>query len=465
MKTKALLSTAIGTMMLAGCVNLAPEYQTGALPVPATMPATAPEGTTVAPLLWKDVVTSPALQQVITTALEENRNLRATAANVRAARANLLVSRSARWPEIAASGTAQAGDTFDEGTTGLNRFVDSTYAQIGVSAWELDFFGRIRNLNDAALQTYLATEDGERAAKISLAGTVAETWMQLAADHELLKLANRTAESQTESLDLTRELFAAGTASELDVRRASASVAQAQAQAAAYEASVRRDINALQLLVGQPLPADLLKQASLFPAPVALNLPVGQSSLVLLERPDVRAAEAQLKAANANIGAARAAYFPSISLTSGVGVASGSLDDLFNGDGTSGWTFAPSISLPIFDFDRRRGNVDAARAQADAALATYQDAIQQAFREVADAVAVTETIDRRLMALKQLTEDTEVTFELSGERFKSGLDGYLTVLDAQREYYNAQQQWILATLDNNLNSIALYKALGTWSEE
>lgn len=465
MRSKALLATALGTMMLAGCVSLAPAYDAGDMPVPAEMPGASADTEAVAPLLWDDVVTSPALKQVIAIALEENRDLRVTAANVRAARANLLVSRSSLWPTVSASASAQSGDTFEEGPTGTTRFVDSTYGQIGVSAWELDFFGRIRNLNEAALQSYLASEEGERAAKISLAGTVAETWMQLAADHELLKLANRTAESQTESLDLTRELFAAGTASELDVRRASASVAQAQAQAAQYEAAVRRDMNALQLLVGSPLPTGLSAEASLSPAPVALNLPVGQSSLVLLDRPDVRAAEARLRASNANIGAARAAYFPSVSLTGGVGVASGSLDDLFSGDGSSGWTFTPAIDLPIFDFNRRRGNVEAARAEAEAALATYQGTIQQAFREVADAAAVSGTIDRRLQALEQLAEDTQVTFKLSGERFRSGLDGYLTVLDAQREYYNAQQQLILARLDNNLNSIALYKALGTWSEE
>ncbi|KCZ46977.1 MULTISPECIES: efflux transporter outer membrane subunit [unclassified Hyphomonas] len=465
MNTKSLLATALSTLMLAGCVNLAPAYSSGELPVPAALPGASSDAEAAQPLLWDEVVTSPALKQVIGIALEENRDLRVTAANVRAARANLLVSRSARWPAIGANASVQTGDAFDEGSTGAAVFGDSTYAQIGVSAWELDFFGRVRNLNDAALQAYLASEEGERAAKISLAGTVAETWMQLAADHELLKLANRTAESQTESLDLTRELFAAGTASELDVRRASASVAQAQAQAAQYEAAMRRDMNALQLLVGAPLPGALLEEAILSPAPVALNLPVGQSSQVLLDRPDVRAAEARLRASNANIGAARAAYFPSVSLTGGVGVASGSIDDLFNGDGSSGWTFTPAIDLPIFDFDRRRGNVEAARAEADAALATYQSTIQQAFREVADAAAVADTIDRRLTALQQLAEDTQVTFDLSGERFKSGLDGYLTVLDAQREYYNAQQQLILARLDNNLNSIALYKALGTWTED
>ncbi|MEQ9315153.1 MAG: TolC family protein, partial [Henriciella sp.] len=307
MTTRHVLSTAIGTLMLAGCVNLAPHYQPGEPPIPASLPASSAAQSEVPPLLWNDVVISPALRQLITTALDENRNLRASAANVRAARANLLVSRSARLPGLAASGTVQTGDTFDGGATGQAAFSDSAFAQIGVPAWELDFFGRIQNLNDAALQAYLASEEGQRAAKISLAGTVAETWLQLAADRELLQLANRTAESQTESLNLTQQLFDAGTASELDVRRASASVAQAKAQAAAFEAAVRRDVNALQLLVGEPLPAGIAEQAQLFPDPIAQDLPVGQSSLILLGRPDVRAAEALLKAANANIGAARAA--------------------------------------------------------------------------------------------------------------------------------------------------------------
>lgn len=465
MKTQTLILASVGAFSVTGCVSLAPDYQRGELPVPADLPVETPSAATTDPLLWNQVVVSDALRQVIDTALEENRDLRAVAANVRAARANLLVSRSALWPTFGATGSVQAGDTFDEGATGQQTFADSTFAQVGVTTWELDFFGRTQNLNEAALQAYLATAEGERAAKIALAGTVAESWMQLAADRELLGLANRTAESQTESLSLTRELFDAGTASELDVRRASASVAQAQAQAAQYEAAVRRDVNALQQLVGTTLPASLLEQAGLYPSPVAIDLPVGQSSEVLLERPDVRAAEARLIASNANIGAARAAYFPSISLTGGVGVASAELSDLFEGDGTSGWTVGPSINLPIFDFGRRRGNLEAARAEADAALATYQGTVQLAFREVADAIAVSETIDRRLTALDQLTEDTRVTFELSGERFRSGLDGYLTVLDAQREYYNAQQQLILASLDRDLNSVALYKALGTWTED
>ena len=462
MKTPILTLTTLSAIGLTGCVNLAPEYQRGPLPVPVDLPVESPSATDVEPMRWRDVIISEALQQAINTALTENRDLQVTAANVRAARANFLVSRASLWPDIGISSAIQAGDTFENGAAGQQRFQDSAYAQLGVTSWELDFFGRLQNLSDAALQTYLASEEGERAAKISLVGAVAETWMQLAADRELLKLANRTADSQSESLNLTRELFDAGTASELDVRRASASVSRAQAQAAQYEAIVRRDVNAMQRLVGAPLPASLLEEARLFPAPVKFNLPIGQSSQILLERPDVRAAEARLKAFNANIGSARAAYFPSISLTGGAGYASAELSDLLNGNGSGGWTFGPTIQLPIFDFGRRQGNLGAARADADAALARYQSSIQQAFREVADAVAVSETIERRLMALEQLTGDTQVTFELSGERFRSGLDGYLTVLDAQREYYNAEQQWILASLENNLNSIALYKAIGTW---
>lgn len=464
MKRTSLILAAASTAVLAGCVNLAPDYQRAPLPVPAGLPAETPAEASAA-LRWEDVIASPELKQAVALALSENRDLRATAARVRAARANLLLSRAALRPELGLSSTLQAGDTFDEGTSGAVSFSESGRVVFGASAWELDFFGRLRNLNEAALQEYLATEAGERAARISLAGAVAEAWMQLAADRALLDLANRTAESQSESLALTRELFAAGTASELDVRRASASVARAQAEAAQYEAAVRRDTNALQQLVGAPLPAGLLDSASLFPAPVRLGLPVGQSSEVLLERPDIQAAEASLKAGNAYIGAARAAYFPSITLTGQTGLASADLSDLFGGDGSSGWTFAPGINLPIFDFGRRRGNLEAARANAEAALAAYEGTIQQAFREVADAIAVSETINRRLAALEQLAEDTRVTLDLSRERFKSGLDGYLTVLDAQREHYSAQQQLILASLDNNLNGVALYKALGTWPGE
>ncbi|MAN67208.1 TolC family protein [uncultured Hyphomonas sp.] len=462
MSREKYLAAPLSALILTGCVNLAPDYERPAAPVPMELPVSEPASAGVSTLAWQDIVQSEDLRTLIALSLEQNRDLRTVAATVEVARANLLTARSGFWPSFTASGSAQMGDSFQDDATYSSAFRDSSSAQIGVSAWELDFFGRVRNSNDAAMQTYLASVEGERATKISLVASVAEAWLQLAADQELLRLAEQTAGSQKESLDLTQALFDAGTASEIDLRRASASVASARAQAAEFRAIVRRDLNTLRYLVGTDLPPAIEARVQLSPSAVKLDLPVGQSSDVLLRRPDVIQAERNLLAANANIGAARAAYFPSVSLIGGAGVAGGDLTDLFEGDYASGWTFTPSISVPIFDFGTRRGNLDAARANADAALASYEGTIQQAFREVANALAVSETISSRLEALEQLADDTGVTLYLSQERFKSGLDDYLTVLDAQRENYNAQQELILANLDRGLNSLALYRSLAVW---
>ena len=464
MSRQKFLAAPLSALVLTGCVNLAPDYERPVSPVPMDLPVSDVNTASNTALGWQDVIASDDLKSLIALALEQNRDLRSVAATVAVARANLVTARAGLWPVISGSASAQAGDTFRTDGTYGSSFSDSTSAQLGVSAWELDFFGRVRNTNEAALQTYLASAEGERAAKISLVASVAETWLQLAADQELLKLARQTATSQKESLELTQALFDAGTASEIDLRRASASVAQAQAQAAEFEATVRRDLNTLRYLVGADLPAGITADVGLAPSPVRLDLPVGQSSAVLLMRPDVIQAERTLMAANANIGAARAAYFPNVSLSGGAGLVGGGLSDLFDGDYATGWTFTPSVQVPIFDFGSRRGNLDAARASADAALATYESTIQQAFREVANALAVSDTITDRLSALQQLSEDTGVTLNLSQERFKSGLDDYLTVLDAQRESYDAQQQLILARLDHGLNSLALYRALAVWND-
>ena len=464
MTRQKFLAAPLSALVLTGCVNLAPDYERPVAPVPTELPLAQPAADGVSTLGWQDIVQSEDLRALIKLSLEQNRDLRTVAATVDVARANLITARSGFWPAINGSGSARMGDTFQDDASYSSAFSDTSSAQIGVSAWELDFFGRIRNTNDAALQTYLASVEGERATKISLVASVAEAWLQLAADQQLLQLAEQTAESQNESLELTQALFDAGTASEIDLRRASASVAQARAQAAEFRATVRRDLNTLRYLVGTDLPPSIESRVELAPSPVRLDLPVGQTSDVLLRRPDVIRAERQLLAANANIGAARAAYFPSVSLTGATGISGGDLSDLFEGDYASGWTFTPSISVPIFDFGTRRGNLDAARASADAALATYEGTIQQAFRDVANALAVSETISSRLEALEQLADDTSVTFYLSQERFKSGLDDYLTVLDAQRENYSAQQQLILANLDRGLNSLALYRSLAVWEE-
>ena len=462
-KQSAMLAVASSALLLSGCMTIEEPYERPDAPIPAALPVTDATGEAVDPLLWQDVFTAPKLRELVELALDENRDLRIAAANVQLARAQYGVSRAQRLPTVRANGSATAGDTFDNGTAGgAGAFGESASASLGVTAYELDLFGRVSNLNEAALQSYLASEEGERAARITIAATVGEIWMQLAADKALLALAEDTVDVQSESLGLTQELFDAGVATELDVRRASASVETARAQAAQFAAQVEQDLNALRLVVGTDLPSGVYQAVSLDPAPLANELPVGQSSLVLLKRPDVQQAERQLMAANANVGAARAAFFPTISLTGQVGYASNDLTDLF--DGTSGWSFGPSISLPIFDAGARQSNLEITQAQRDIAVATYERAIQSAFRDTADVLAVARTIDERVGALERLVDDTSVTLDLSQERFQVGVDDYLSVLDAQQLYYNARQQLIQAELVRNLNVIGLYRAIGAWPE-
>ena len=463
MKATRTVVLAASVLTLAGCVNLAPVYEPGAPPIPARLPVEAAASTSVAALHWEDVVVSAPLRDLIATALAENRDLQVVAANVRVARAQLGSARSGFFPRVGADASVQEGDTFEGTASASQSFTNSASAGIGVTAWELDFFGRIANTQAAARESYLASEDGQSAARITLVATLCEAWLQLAADKELLALAEETVRSQSESFDLTRALLEAGAANELDVRRASASVQTARAQAAQFQALVRQDLNLLRFLVGADLPEGIADFAALSPAPLVTEIPVGASSEILLARPDLMAAERQLRAAYANIGAARAAYFPSISLTGTAGYVSADLSDLVGGDGTGGWRFGPSLSLPIFDGGARRSNLASTVATRDAALASYERSIQSAFRETADALAVAATIDTRLSALQQLAEDTDITLSLSEERFKTGIDDYLAVLDAQREYYSGRQQLIAARLDRGRNTVALYRALGNWS--
>lgn len=462
LKTAALLPSLI---VLTACVNLAPDYQRPLAPIPANLPTDAAVSGAAAPLHWDDIVVSAPLRSLIVQALTENRDLRVVAANVRVAKAQLGLARSGFFPRISAGASVQEGDTFDDNGTASQAFSDSSAASVGATAWELDFFGRVANSNTAARESYLASAEGERAARIALVGAICEAWLQLAADKELLALAEETVRSQSESFDLTRALLDAGAANELDVRRASASVQNAKAQAAQFQALVRQDLNLLRFLVGADLPAGTADAAQLSPSPLVVTIPVGASSDILLARPDIISAERQLRAANANIGAARAAYFPSISLTGSAGYVSADLSDLVGGDGAGGWTFGPSINLPIFDGGARWSNLSQSKASRDAALAAYESAIQGAFREAADALAVAATIDTRLSALQQLAEDTDITLSLSEERFRTGIDDYLTVLDAQREYYSGRQQLIAARLDRGRNTVALFRALGNWSDE
>jgi multidrug efflux system outer membrane protein len=329
---------------------------------------------------------------------------------------------------------------------------------LGVTAYELDLFGRVSSLNEAALQTYMSTVEGERSVKISLISSVAQSWLTLAADQERLRLAQGTVESQGKSLALTRELFDSGVVTEIDVRRASASVETAKAQVAQFTGLVRQDVNALRLVVGANLPTNVAEQAVLSPSPIKDRLAVDAPSDILLNRPDVLSAERQLRAANANIGAARAAYFPTISLTGSAGYSSTGLDDLFDGSGA--WSIGPQLSLPIFDGGSRKANLGVSKASRDLALAQYEQSIQTAFRETADALAIAQTVDDRIDALRRLVEDTSVTLNLSQERFRVGIDDYFSVLDAQRDDYQSRQNLIGAELDRALNVVSLFRALG-----
>jgi len=445
------------SVALAGCVNLAPAYDRVAAPVPDALPVSDADTGAADVRGWQDLVESDALESVIQLALENNRDLRSATARIAIAEAQYGITRAARLPTLSATGSAREAGALD-GDDASAFLTDSAQAQLGVTAYELDLFGRVSSLNEAALQTYMSTVEGERSVKISLISSVAQSWLTLAADQERLRLAQETVESQGKSLALTRELFDSGVVTEIDVRRASASVETAKAQVAQFTGLVRQDVNALRLVVGANLPTNVAEQAVLSPSPIKDRLAVDAPSDILLNRPDVLSAERQLRAANANIGAARAAYFPTISLTGSAGYSSTGLDDLFDGSGA--WSIGPQLSLPIFDGGSRKANLGVSKANRDLALEQYEQSIQTAFRETADALAIAQTVDDRIDALRRLVEDTSVTLNLSQERFRVGIDDYFSVLDAQRDDYQSRQNLIGAELDRALNVVSLFRALG-----
>jgi len=336
---------------------------------------------------------------------------------------------------------------------------------VGFSAYELDFFGRVRNLKDQALEQFLATEDARRSTHISLIAEVANAWLTLAADQERLQLARDTLTSQQSSLDLTQRSFDVGVSTTLDLNLARISVKGAKVDLARYTSSVAQDHNALNLLVGSPTPEDLLPTA-LSDVATALNeIPAGVPSETLLQRPDVAQAERLLRAANANIGAARAAFYPRISLTASGGVASNKLADLFDAN-TGTWSFAPQIVLPIFNAGSNQANLDSAKVDKDIRIAQYEKAIQSAFREAADALAVRATVDDQMAAQQELVDVAAESSRLSDLRYRTGVDSYLPVLDAQRTHYSAQQNLITVRQNRQSNIVSLYRVFGGgWLEK
>jgi outer membrane protein, multidrug efflux system len=446
---------------LGGC-TLMPEYTRPQAPVPTAWPSgpayketskTAPAATD---LHWRQFFNDPRLQQIIQIALNNNRDLRIATLNVEKTRGMYGIQRGELYPRVETGISASQQHVLITGGTGLVT-IKQYNVNLGVSSWEVDLFGRIRSLSKEALEQYFASKEGRRAVQISLLAETANAYLALAADQENLRLAQSTLKTQQDAYHLIQRRFEVGIVPELDLRQAQTRVDSARVDVAKYTQLVAQDHNALNLLAGSPVPVDLLPQelSAIKPLP---EVSAGTSSEVLLRRPDILQAEDLLKAANADIGAARAAFFPQITLTSAIGSASGQLDGLFQ-PGSLAWNYAPNLVLPVFDA-RTWSALKVSNAQKKIAVAQYEKAIQSAFREVADALAQRGTLGDQMMAQQSLVDATAKTYKLSNARYQKGIDIYLNVLDAQRSLYSAEQGLIAIRLAKLASQVQLYTVLG-----
>lgn len=472
----------LAVIALAPSCTMAPRYHRPEAPVPGEWPSGAayqktPEAanaTEAQNLKWQEFITDEKLQKVIDLALENNRDLRIAALNVERARAQYGLQRSELLPVITAAGsktrqkqqTVTGYMTTEAGKPAMpivDRIItERDMVSIGITSWEIDFFGRIRSLKKAALQQYLATEQAKHAAQILLISGVTTAYHALAADRENLKLAETTLETQEGIYKLVKRRFECGVDAELAVFQAQTQVDAARGDVARFTQVVAQDVNALNLLAGTPVPEELTP-ADLGCINPPKGISPGTSSEVLLNRPDVLQAEHRLKAANANIGAARAAFFPRVLITSNAGTISAELSGLFD-PGTGMWSFSPQIVLPIFDtriwYAARVSKVDKKLA-----VAQYEKAIQNSFKEAADALAIRGTVDQQVSSQESLVHAVSETYRLSNMRYTRGVDSYLNVLDAQRSLYAAQQGLVYLRLAKLVNEVNLYAVLGGGWEE
>lgn len=454
------------SLVLTGC-TMAPHYQRPAAPVPDAWPSGAayesaqPSEKTAAEIPWREFIQDDKLQKVIEQALANNRDLRSALANIQSARAQYRIQRSDLFPKIngTVSGTQQKSlNTF--GGAADSTFENEFYtANLGLSAFELDLFGRVRSLSNAALQTYLATTEAGRATRISLIAETASAYLTLAADNSRYDLAKRTLESAQRTMEVTQKRLELGVSSRLDVRQAETVYQQAKVDLANTTALIAQDRNALELLTGGRIPDELLPSELPENHQWLADVPAGLSSSVLLSRPDVLQAEHQLLSANANIGAARAAFFPRLSLTASTGLASPELSNLFS-DGASIWSAGANLVLPIFQGGANVANLAYSNAQRDLYVSQYELAIQTAFREVADALAVRGTIQDQLNAQRALVDAAADSYQLADARYTKGVDTFLNALDAQRTLYNAEKSLVSARLTASDNVVTLYRVLG-----
>ncbi|MBX3585781.1 MAG: efflux transporter outer membrane subunit [Ramlibacter sp.] len=452
LRSAALSAAALA--VLGGCTMI-PAYQRPDAPVAPRWPGAQgaePAGEAAADIEWQTYFQDPQLKRLIGLALQGNRDLRVAVLNIEQARAQYQIRGADRYPTLNLAATGSRTPTSTGG-------IASAYtAGLSVSAWEIDFFGRLASLKEAARAQYLATEEGRKGVQIALVAAVAGSYLNLLADDELLALTRQTLATREDSLKLSRLRFDNGAASELDFRQAESLTEGARVALAQLQRQRALDENALVLLLGQPLPGDFAVSGST--EAVRLQpVPAGLPSDLLTRRPDIRQAEQQLLAANANIGAARAAFFPRIALTAGAGTASNHLSGLFSG-GSWGWTLAPQALLPIFDAGRNQAGLASARAGRDMAVAQYEKAIQTAFREVADALAGRATLGEQLRAQQAQAQAEATRFKLSDLRYQNGVASYLDLLDAQRALFTARQAVVQTRLLQLQNQVALYKSLG-----
>ncbi len=459
-----LLLAGIGAAM-GGC-TMTPEYTRPEAPVPAAWPDnhaahTINDRVTNSPvtLPWREFFTNSSLQQVIELALTNNRDLRVAALKIEKARATYRIQRADLLPTVNATGYGVKQQVFADVANFKEKVALEYYSvNLGFSSYELDFFGRVRSLKKNALEQYLASEQARRSMQISLLAEIAGAYLNLAADRERLNLAQNTLDSQETTYELIQRRFEFGDASDLELCLAQTRVDAAKVDVAKYTGLTALDENTLNLLVGTPVPQTLLPR-ELGTVTVLKDIPAGLPSEVLQRRPDILQAENQLKAANANIGAARAAFFPSIVLTGSFGTMDDQLAGLFKA-GSTVWTIMPQITLPIFDTGRNIAKLDVAKADRDIYVAQYEKAIQVAFREVADALAQRGALLDQLHAQESLVNTTSAAYNLSRSRYRNGNDSYLLVLDSQRTLYAAQQGLIAVRLAHLANLVTLYKVLG-----
>ncbi|MEB3767589.1 AdeC/AdeK/OprM family multidrug efflux complex outer membrane factor [Acinetobacter sp. MD2] len=411
--------------------------------------------TSIAAQGYKDFFSDARLVQVIDLALQNNRDLRTAALNIQKVQQQYQITENNQLPTIGSSASFTRAASSNTNYKPVNIY----QVGLGVTSYELDFWGRVRSLKDAALDNYLATQSAHDSTQISLISQVAEAWLSYSYANANLHLAEQTLQAQQKSYDLNKRRFDVGIDSEVPLRQSQISVETARGDVANYKTQVAQAQNVLNLLVGQPVPSTLLPTQTVQQITRQSIFGIGLPSDLLNNRPDIQQAQYQLSAAGANIGAAKARLFPTISLTSSAGVASTDLSNLFK-SGSFVWSLAPSLDLPIFDWGTRKANVKISKTDQQIALASYEKSIQTAFREVSDALAIRQNIGDRLAAQRRLVEATNKNYQLSSARFRSGIDNYLTVLDAQRSNYTASQGLLTLQQAHLNNQIELYKTLG-----